>query len=518
MSAKILWADDEIDLLKPQILFLEGKGYNITPVTNGQDVLEQLSSESFDLVILDESMPGLTGLETLDKMKDTGVQLPVIMITKNEEEDLMEQAIGQQISEYLIKPVKPQQILSALKKIIDNKRLVSEHTNTAYQQEFQKLFLSLQEVDSYQDWIELYRKLVFWELELAKSEGKEMHDIFTMQKSEANQAFNKFLIKNYIKWIQNPDDEDSPTMSHNLLLRKVFPLLNDDKPTVMVLIDNLRFDQWKIIQPMINSMYRMVDEEAFYSILPTATQYSRNSIFSGLLPSEIAKQHKEYWKNDDDEGGKNLFEKDLLGINLERSLRDPIKYQYLKIVNHRDGKALEDNALNLLNNKLSVIVYNFVDMLSHARTEMEVLKELAGDESAYRSITKSWFEHSSLHNALKKISEHDVNLVITTDHGTIRVKNPSKVIGDRATTTNIRYKAGKNLNYDNKDVFEVRKPEDAGLPAPNVSTTYIFAKEDLYLVYPNNYNHYVNFFRNTFQHGGISLEEVIIPFARYSSR
>lgn len=518
MSGKILWADDEIDLLKPQILFLEDKGYHITPVTNGQDVLEKLSEENFDVVILDESMPGLTGLETLDKMKDKGKRLPVVMITKNEEEDLMEQAIGQQISEYLIKPVKPQQILSTLKKIIDNKRLVSQHTNSAYQQEFQRLFLSLQEVGSYSEWADLYKKLVYWELELAKSEGKEMHEIFTMQKAEANQEFTKFVVKNYQDWIAKPDDNATPVMSHNLLYRKVFPIVNDDKPTVLVLIDNLRWDQWKIIQPMIDQFYRMKEEDTFYSILPTATQYSRNSIFAGMTPLEISKKLPDYWKNDDDEGGKNLFEDKLLEYNLENSFREPVKSQYLKITNHRNGKALEDNALNLLNNKFSVIVYNFVDMLSHARTEMEVLKELAGDETAYRSITRSWFEHSSLHNALKKLSEHDINLVITTDHGTIRVKNPSKVIGDRSTTTNIRYKAGKNLNYESKDVFEVKKPETAALPSPNVSTTYIFGKEDIYLVYPNNYNHFVNYFKNTFQHGGISLEEMIVPFAVYGKR
>lgn len=518
MSAKILWADDEIDLLKPQILFLEGKGYDITPVTNGQDVLEKLTEESFDVVILDESMPGLTGLETLDKMKDIGKRMPVIMITKNEEEDLMEQAIGQQITEYLIKPVKPQQILSTLKKIIDNKRLVSQHTNSAYQQEFQKLFLRLQEVRSHEEWSNLYDKLVYWELELSKSEGKEMQEIFTMQKAEANQEFNKFVMSNYLDWIENPDNESTPVMSHNLMYKKVFPVLTDEKPTVMVVIDNLRWDQWKIIQPMISSNFRMVSEGSFFSILPTATQYSRNSIFAGLTPLEISRKHADFWKNDDDDGGKNMFEDKLLEANLERSFREPVKHQYLKITNHRDGKSLEDNALNLVHNKLSVIVYNFVDMLSHARTEMEVLKELAGDETAYRSITKSWFEHSSLHNALRKLSEQDINLIITTDHGTIRVKNPSKVIGDRSTTTNIRYKAGKNLNYEAKDVFEVKKPEKAGLPSPNVSTTFIFGKEDNYLVYPNNYNHYVNYFKNTFQHGGISLEEMIVPFAVYRSK
>jgi D-mannonate dehydratase len=252
--------------------------------------------------------------------------------------------------------------------------------------------------------------------------------------------------------------------------------------------------------------------------LPTATQYSRNAIFSGMMPLDIEKKYPDKWRNDDDEGGKNMFEADFLKDNVKRTFRDDIKCEYIKITNHQDGKELEDNIQNYMNNDLVVIVYNFVDMLSHARTEMEVLKELASDEAAYRSLTLSWFDHSPLYNALRKLVDRKVNLIFTTDHGTIRVKTPSKIIADRTTTTNIRYKNGKNLNYDARDVFEIKKPHEALLPAPNVSTAYVFAKEDIYLVYPNNYNHFVNFFKNTFQHGGVSLEEIIVPVAFYTSK
>ena len=511
-NGRILWADDEIDLLKPQILFLESKGYEVVPVSNGQDAIDKCKEEVFDVVFLDESMPGLTGLETLPRIKEINNLLPIVMITKNEEEDLMEEAIGSQITDYLIKPVKSQQILLSLKKIIDNKRLVSEKTSSNYQKEFQKLFMSIQEQMNYKEWRELYQKLTYWELELDKSDAPQMQDIFSMQKQEANKEFFKFVSKNYIDWINNPDDEDSPVLSHNLFKDKVYDLLKEDKPTYFILIDNLRYDQWKIIEPLITDTFRVIKEDFFYSALPTATQYSRNSIFAGLTPLQIQDHYPEYWKNDDEDGGKNLFEEQLLEAHLKRVFREEVKFSYNKITNHQKGKQLEDKILDTLHNKLNVIVYNFVDMLSHAKTEMEVLKELANDDAAYRSLTNSWFDHSPLYNALKKLADKDVNIIITTDHGTKLVKTPSKCIGDRETTSNIRYKSGRNLNYNEKDVFAITKPKDAQLPASNLSQSYIFAKEDVYLVYPNNYNRFVNYFRDTFQHGGVSIEEMIVPF------
>ncbi len=516
-NINILWADDEIDILKPQIIFLEHKGYTVIPVTNGQDAITKCKEKGIDIVFLDESMPGLSGLETLAEIKAMDPTLPVVMITKNEEEDLMEDAIGSQISDYLIKPVKPNQILLTLKRLMDNKRLVSEKTTSNYQKEFQKMYMTIQDRLDFRQWTELYQKLVYWELELGRSEGG-MDEVFSMQKQEANREFCKFVSDNYLDWLDPSDEDSAPIMSHNLLERRVLPLLTSDHPTFLIVIDNLRLDQWKIIQPLINEQFRLVEEDTYYSILPTATQYARNALFSGLLPTEIAADYPDKWKMDDDEGGKNMHEGFFMEELLRRSFNDPVKSSYTKVTNHYNGKQLEDNILNHMNDHLVAIVYNFVDMLSHARTEMEVLKELASDESAYRSLTLSWYEHSPLHNALKKLADKKVNLIFTTDNGTIRVKSPSKCIAERNTTSNMRYKSGKNLNYDPKAVFDILKPSDAFLPSPNVSTRYIFAKEDTYLVYPNNYNHFVNFFNDTFQHGGVSLEEMIIPFAVYTSR
>jgi CheY-like chemotaxis protein len=513
----ILWADDEIDLFKPSIMFLENKGYKVIPVTNGKDAIDLVAGKGIDVVFLDESMPGLTGLETLQRIKEINQHLPCVMITKNEEENLMEEAIGSQIADYLIKPVKPQQILSTLKKIIDNTRLVSEKTTSSYQQEFQKLFMSIQDNLNFKEWAELYKKLVYWEIKLNKSDS-HMVEVFDSQKQEANREFNKYVIKNYKDWIKAEPGDNAPIMSHSLLKQKLAPLLKENKPTFLVVIDNLRFDQWKAIQPLVMENFKVDEEDTFYASLPTATQYSRNAIFAGMTALEISQKFPEQWKNDDDEGGKNMHEDFFLEQFLKRTFHEPIKHQYVKVTNHRDANLLENNINNYLNNKLTVIVYNFVDMLSHARTEMEVLKELASDEAAYRSLAVSWFDHSPLQNALKKLAEKDVNILLTTDHGTVRVQDPSKCIGDRETTTNIRYKNGKNLNFDERDVYAVREPETIGLPKSRLSSTYIFAKENKFLVYPNNYNHFVNFYKNSFQHGGISLEEMIVPVVRLSKK
>jgi len=516
-NIKILWADDEIDLLKPQMLFLKQKGYEVTPVTNGHDALEECNDNDFDVVFLDESMPGLTGLETLAKIKESNPTIPVVMITKNEAENVMEEAIGSQISDYLIKPVNPNQILLTLKRIIDNKRLVREKNSSDYQQQFRQILMQINGGLSIDEWGDVYKKIISWELKLDESNTTQMSEILAMQKVEANAEFSRFVIKNYESWLHD-DSDTRPTMSHNLMRDKVFPKLEDGVPTVMVLLDNLRYDQWKTIEPIISELYRIEEEEIFYSILPTTTQYSRNAIFSGLMPADIQKYYPEMWLNDNEEGGKNMHEEKLLAEQIKRTFRKEIKFDYTKVTSVYKAKQMQDNVLNSLQNDLSVIVYNFIDMLSHARTEMEVLKELAGDEKAYRSLTKSWFLHSPLWAALQRIAERDVQLIITTDHGTIRVKTPSKVIGDRDTTTNLRYKVGRNLQYDRKDVLDFRDPSKAFLPKPNVSSTFIFAKEDKFFLYPNRYNHFNNYYKNTFQHGGISLEEIICPVIRLRSK
>ncbi len=514
---KILWADDEIDLLKPQMLFLEKKGYEVTTVTNGHDALEECETiKDFDVVFLDESMPGLTGLETLTKIKEANPLLPVVMITKNEAEDIMEEAIGSQISDFLIKPVNPNQILMTLKKIIDNKRLVREKTTSDYQQEFRMLSMEINSGPDFNGWVDVYKKLINWEIKIDDSESVEMGDILSTQKSEANSEFSRYVAKNYENWVN--ETAEAPVMSHNLMRRKVLTKLTDERPTIMLLLDNLRYDQWRAIEPIVSELFRVEEESSFYSILPTATQYSRNAIFAGMMPADIEKTFPKLWKNDTDEGGKNNHENDFLMEQVRRTVRKPLKVDYKKITRVAHAKELQDNIINYLNNDLMVIVYNFIDMLSHARTEMEVLKELVGDEKAYRSLTRSWFLNSQLWAALQKAAERDVQLIITTDHGTIRVNTPSRVVGDRDTTTNLRYKVGRNLQYEKKDVLDFRNPGDAGLPRPNVSSTFIFAKDDRFFLYPNNYNHYHNYYKNTFQHGGISLEEMICPVIRLTSK
>ena len=515
-AIRILWADDEIDLLKPQLMFLENKGYNVTTVTNGYDALEEIEeNRDFDVIFLDESMPGITGLETLTKIRSIDGQIPIVMITKNEAETLMEEAIGSQIADYLIKPVNPNQILLSLKKIIDNKRLVREKTSSDYQQEFRQILMQINSGLDFEEWKEIYLNIIGWELKLDKSDTEQMAEILGMQKKEANTEFSKYIIKNYLKWVHS---DEGPVLSHELIRKKILPNLDRKKPSILLLLDNLRFDQWMVIKPIISDLYRIESEDYFYSILPTSTQYSRNAIFAGMLPLDIQKNYRKWWKNDNDEGGKNLFEKELLMSQLNRLLRDPIKADYIKVTNLSHGKEVEDHIYDYLNNDLTVIVYNFIDMLSHARTEMEVLKELASDERAYRSLTRSWFIHSPVWSALKKAAEKDVQLFITTDHGTIRVNQPSKVVGDRETTTNLRYKMGRNLKYEKRDVLEVRDPSKAGLPSPNISSAYVFAKEDYYFLYPNNYNYYNSYYRDTFQHGGISLEEMICPMISLDSK
>ncbi len=513
----ILWVDDEIDSLKSQIMFLTNKGYSVTALSNGYDALELLKEKQVDVVLLDESMPGITGLETLARIKEQQPTLPVVMITKNEAENIMEEALGSQITDYLIKPVNPNQVLLSLKKILEGKRLVSEKTTVAYQQDFRNLFMALNDGPGHEEWKELYKRLVYWELEISRSDSPEMMEILQNQKSEANTEFYKYISKNYANWIKD-NGKSGPLFSHRLFETKIAPHLQAGKSTFLVVVDNLRFDHWKALQPTISDSFRVMEEDMYYSILPTATQYCRNAIFAGMLPIDIEKHFPLEWKNDDEDGGKNLYEEKFLANQLKHLKLDKLKWQYVKITNNDDAKILEDNIHNYLTNDLTVVVYNFVDMLSHARTEMEVLKELAGDEVSYRSLVTSWFEHSPLHRALRKIADKNIQVLMTTDHGSVRVKTPSKCVGDRQTTSNLRYKHGRNLQFENRDVLAFKDPKMAGLPTPNVSSSFIFAKEDVFLCYPNNYNYYVNYYRNTFQHGGISLEEMIVPVVRMESK
>ena len=516
-TIKILWVDDEIDLLKPHIMFLEQRNYHVTKCKSGSEAIDILDTEKFDIVFLDENMPGLTGLETLNEIKEKQASLPVVMITKSEEEYIMEEAIGNKIADYLIKPVNPNQILLSLKKNLDHSRLISEKTTSNYQQEFRKIAMELAMVNSYEDWAALYQKLIYWEIELEDIEDAGMFEILESQKNEANIQFGKFIEKNYSYWFDK-DCDDAPVMSHTLFKNKIVPELSKEQPTLLVVVDNLRYDQWKVFEPIINNHYKKDKEEAFYSILPTATQYARNAIFSGLMPSDMEKLFPEYWKNDTDDGGKNLHEADFLETQMKRLSLTHLNYEYHKITNLKSGKKLVENFKSLKDNDLTVVVYNFVDMLSHAKTEMEVVKELASNDKAYRSLTLSWFKNSPLLEMIQMAQQLGFKLILTTDHGTINVKNPSKVIGDRDTSLNLRYKTGRSLTYDTKDVLVIKEPHSVHLPSITMSSSYIFAKSDLFFAYPNNYNHYVSYFRNTYQHGGVSLEEMIIPFVVFNPK
>ncbi len=511
----ILWTDDEIDLLKPHIIYLEEKGYNIVPAKSGDEALELLDENNFDLIFLDENMPGLSGLDTLNILKEKHSSIPVVMITKSEEEQIMEEAIGSKISDYLIKPVNPSQILLAIKKNIDTNRLIEETTTRNYQQDFRNISITLSSKLNTSEWYKIYKKLIYWELEIERSGDKGIEQILEMQKNEANTQYFKFVKDNYQDWL---DGVDTPLMSHNIFKEKVLPLMNDNKPTYFVLIDNLRYDQWEVIKPDLLCNFNIISDDIYTSILPTSTQYSRNAIFAGLLPSEIQRRFPKMWKNDEDEGGKNMFEEAFLMDNLKRLGKEDSKFTYTKITNIDFGRKVTSKISNLKTNMLNVIVYNFVDMLSHARTDMKVIKELADDDSAYRSLTASWFSHSPLKDILDNIAQQKANLIITTDHGTINVNKPSKVIGDRNVNVNLRYKQGKNMRYQENDVFEVKNPKDCYLPVQNVSSKYIFAKEDMYFIYQNNYNKFARLYKNTYQHGGISMQEMLIPIITLESK
>lgn len=509
MSATILWVDDEIDLLKSHILFLEGKGYQIVTANNGADALDLLMESLFDIIFLDENMPGLSGLETLSRIKVARPNIPVVMITKSEEEDIMNEAIGRSVCDYLIKPLNPNQILLSLKRNLDNKKLAEESTAQSYQREFRNISNALSSRLSLSEWKELFRRLVYWDLELDRFHDHGMKEVIKMQKTEANLVFFSFIQDNYIKWLKGTSN-DRPMLSHLVFREKCLPFIKSEGKVFLVLIDNLRYDQWKALQPIVEHYYRVVSEDMYCSILPTATQFARNSFFAGLLPGEIEKRYPSLWINEADEGTLNQHESELLGEQLKR-LGSSFKYHYHKIINLAAGRKLAENLSNFTDSQLNVVVYNFIDILSHARTELEMLKELAETEAAYRSLTASWFEHSPLHEIIRLLAQKGISLIITTDHGSIRVNNPTKVVGEKNTNTNLRFKTGRNLNFAAKDVMEIKNPADAFLPKGNVSANYLFAKGENFFAYPNNYNYYVNYYRNTFQHGGISLDEMLIP-------
>ncbi len=516
MNVKILWVDDEIEHLHAHILFLQKKGYDVVIANNGLDAVEQCQQQTFDLVLLDEMMPGLTGLETLQRIKEVQPQTPVVMVTKSEEEDLMNQAIGSKIADYLIKPVNPMQILLTLKKHVHQREIVTEVTQQGYQQSFQDISMQIQDCRTFDDWRDVYKRLVHWELELAAT-GSTMTEMLSMQKEEANNGFAKFIKKNYLGWVgAEQKAADKPLMSNRIFPDCVFPALSGGDKVFLIVIDNLRYDQWRVLAEEIGDMFD-IEEDLYLSILPTATQYARNAIFSGLMPLQIAGMFPDLWVDEDEDEGKNLNESPLIKTQIER-YRRKATFSYHKLNASLGADRLMQQFSSLRHNDLNVVVINFIDMLSHARTESKMVRELAADEAAYRSITLSWFRHSVLRELFAALAQTDYRIILTTDHGSIRCDRPVKILGDKNTNTNLRYKLGKNLNHQSKDVFEITNPKQAQLPSPNISTSYVFATGNDFFAYPNNYNYYVNYYQDTFQHGGISMEEMIIPLITMRGR
>ena len=457
-SGQLLWVDDEMELLKAQVLFLKKKGYEVTTVSNGTDAIDLCREQSFDLVLLDEQMPGLSGLETLQRIKELSPATPVVMVTKSEEENIMEQAIGQKIADYLIKPVNPNQILLTLKKNIHRREIETEVTQNQYQQQFQQIAMQIMDCRTWQDWIDVYKRLVHWELQLSSTDS-QMTEMLAMQKEEANLGFAKYVKNNYLDWIKGKVEggkakENCPVMSPDIFKTKIFPLLNTSEKVFLVVLDNFRYDQWRLLAQEIGELFD-IDEELYFSILPTATQYARNAIFSGLMPNKIAQMFPDLWVDEDEEEGKNLNEAPLIQTQIDRYRRHDT-FSYTKINNSAEADRLIQQLPSLGKNDLNVVVFNFIDMLSHARTESRMVRELANNESAYRSITLSWFRHSVIRDFFRYLAQTDYRIIVTTDHGSIRCTKPVKIVGDRTTNTNLRYKLGKNLGYDSKDLLSSR--------------------------------------------------------------
>ncbi len=507
---KILWVDDEIDLLKPHILFLDKRGYKVEMCNNGYDAIDMVGENSYDLVILDEMMPGMTGLETLPRIKEIRPNTPIIMVTKSEEENIMDKAIGSKIADYLIKPVNPNQVLLSIKKFVHSQELVSEQTTADYRSEFGRLSSSLQMASTFADWCNLYRRLTSWEIDLADSSDQGIRDVLTYQKVEARQEFSKFVRRSYQDWINNRDDS-TPTMSHTLMRDNIFPVVDQGNKTTVLLIDNFRYDQWRTIGAQLRGYFDIACDDFYCAILPTATQYARNSIFAGLMPLSIAKLMPTKWLHDHEEGGKNQHEEEFLK-RLIQSCGKNYKMTFDKLIRPEHGRKLLENMQHIYDADLSVIVYNFLDILSHARTETDIIRELTEDEASFRSLTKSWFDHSELYAILKLLSERGHTVIITSDHGTVRVDRAVKVTGDRQTSANLRYKTGRNLAYNPREVFEINRPEQIQLPSSSLTSSYIFAFDSDFLVYNNDANRHIRYYKNTFQHGGISMEEMIVPY------
>ena len=520
---RILWADDEIDLLKPHILFLEAKGYDVTSVSNGDDAVARVRDGRYDVVFLDEQMPGLGGLDALAEIKTLQPETPVVMITKSEEEHIMEDALGGQISDYLIKPVNPKQILLTVKWLLEGVQLREQRASQDYLQAFGRLTGQVGGAHNAEAWTDLYTELVRHDLDLEGAE-EGVRQILEDQYREANVAFSKFIEETYPGWIadarqgKKPHETGRPVLSHEVLPTSVLPLVGKGKPVVFFLIDCMRYDQWLLFERLLFPHFE-IDRSWHWGLLPTATPFSRNALFAGLLPVEIAQRFPQYWQTAerDDEASLNQHEPDYLADLLRRRHLD-VRMRYEKLVSGNDGTTFAESVTDFLQHDLSTVVVNFVDILAHSRSDTNILKEIAPDVPAYRGLTRTWFEHSWLFDAFRELARHDCTVVVTTDHGAVRALHATKVIGDRETSTSLRYKHGRNLKCEPDDAIFVKDPETYGLPRAGINENYIFAREDFYFVYPTNYHRYLQQYRDSFQHGGVSLEEMLLPVATLRPR
>lgn len=507
---KVLWVDDEIDLLKSHIIYLEEKGYDVTPATNGDDALDLIQRENFDVALLDEMMPGRDGLSTLLAMKEIRPNLPAIMITKNEEESLMNQAIGSKIDDYLTKPVNPSQILLALKKITEGRKLSEQKISQDYVSEFNRISAAVQMGMGWSEWADLHLKLSGWEIDIGKHSDTALMQSLTELRAGANVEFARFVEKNYIEWVNGGD---GPPLTPGIAGEYIIPALKAGKNVLFIVVDCMKLDQWLAIEDLLG-MYFHISRDYYYSILPTATPYSRNALFAGMFPADIERRFNDIWlKGEEDETSSNRYERQLLDSQLVRAgMELKRESKYFKLINPEEGKNLERRISSLFDSPLVSLVVDFVDMLTHGRATSDVIMEMVPNEAAYRSVVRSWFEHSPLYTILKAYSgQKDTVVVMTTDHGAIRAQKGSKVIGDRETSTNLRYKYGKNLKVEPKQAIIVENPAHYKLPRRGLNTCYIIAKEDYFFLYPNNYNRYFKLFRGSLQHGGVSLEEMILP-------
>lgn len=511
---KLLWVDDEIELLRSHIIFLSEKGFEVDTVTNGEDAISYVNEKNYDLIFLDEMMAGMGGLETLSRIKAVNPNIPVVMVTKSEEESLMNEAIGGKITDYLTKPVNPSQVLLVCKKILEGKKITGEYAAKDYLQDFNQISQALMGKLDFAEWIDIYLKLVNWDIELDRHSEIGLRQTLNDQKKEANKEFSKFVEKNYKNWLNSPNDIDTPNLTTEITNKYVLNHLEEEHISIFYFVlDCLRLDQWLLMEKHLIDLFN-IEKDYYFSILPTATPYARNSLFSGLYPSEIEKYYPELWQGkNDEERSMNKYEKELLQLLLDRKklkLRNELKY--IKIIDPDVGRSFEKNILSYEGVNLMAVVVNFLDMIAHGRSDSDLLKEIAPDEAAYRSLTNSWFTHSSLLSTFKALAKmKNVKIVITTDHGSIRCLRGAKVLGDKEASTNLRFKYGRNLKVDNKHAIFIKNPKEYKLPSRGITTNYIIAKEDYYFVYPTEYHKYLSHYKDTFQHGGISLEEMILP-------